>query len=127
EGEEPALMMVGERVRLRRPSLSAEGLSRLLVTEVAAILFQSEAPAPSTPVRESPPARDPAPKPAAVGMTWQEAAERLERLRHGRRRRRAYVYRRDPAPEGQSDPDGDRHVGQFPDGPRHHPRPPTPP
>ncbi len=36
--DEPALTLVGEQVRLRRPSLTAEQLSRLPITEVAAIL-----------------------------------------------------------------------------------------
>jgi hypothetical protein len=70
--DEPALTLVGEQVRLRRPSLTAEQLSCLPITEVAAILFESEAQAS---------ANNAAPKTTAGSMTWQEAAERLERLR----------------------------------------------
>ena len=70
--DEPGATLVGEQAWLRRSSLTAEQLSCLPIMEVAAILFESEAPAP---------ANDAAPKTTVVGMTWQESAERLERLR----------------------------------------------
>jgi hypothetical protein len=83
ECDEPALTLVGEQVRLRRPSLTADEVSRLPVMEIAAILFEAAEPDPRTRAgdMQRPPADGAESKATAVGITWQEAAERLERLR----------------------------------------------